>query len=235
MQHFLTLPRTERRIATLAGLLYGTVIVTGISAEFGLRQALITPGDAVATANALAAAPGLHRLSLMADGIMLLCDVALALLLFVLFRAVSPVLAMSAMVLRLLQAVLIAVALLASHSAGKLALAGADPAWVLWLTEMHAEGYDLGLVFFGVNAWVMATLLWQAGAARGLSVLIALTGAVYVGGSAVRFLAPELMDTVTPAYLVAIVAETWFCGWLLWQGLRPVGRVNLAAALPAAA
>lgn len=211
----------EKRAAFWAGLFYVVVIVTGISAEFLIRQPLFGAGDAGSIAAALREHSGLHRLGLMADLVMVLSDVALGLLLFMLFRRSFPALALTAMVFRLVQAVLISVALLLSHAAGLIALENGDPTTVGLLTGLHGDTYDLGLVFFGVNSLIVARLLWGVGAIRVLALLIGASGLVYLTGSGLRFVAPGYYASFEPAYLVAIVAETWLAGWLILYGWSP--------------
>ena len=41
--------KANKRTARIAGLLYLTIIVAGIFAEFFVRQSLVVPGDASAT------------------------------------------------------------------------------------------------------------------------------------------------------------------------------------------
>jgi len=82
---------------------------------------------------------------------------------------------------------------------------------------MHAYGYDLGLIFFGVNCLLTAVLIVQSGfVPRVLGIGIGLSGLVYLSGSILRFLAPELHGIVAPAYVVPLVAETAFGLWLLF-------------------
>jgi hypothetical protein len=68
--------------ARAAGLLYLIIIVLGLFAEIFVRSSIITPGDATATAGSILGAEGLFRAGFLADSIMLLSDVALAVLLF---------------------------------------------------------------------------------------------------------------------------------------------------------
>ena len=77
----------------------------------------------------------------------------------------------------------------------------------------------LGLVFFGISSLATAMLLARAGP-RVLSALIAAAGLVYLAGSGLRILAPALTDSFSPAYLVAIVAETAMTIWLLGFAAR---------------
>jgi hypothetical protein len=220
-------PGTVRKIR-LAGLFYLVIIVAGLGAELGLRGPLIDLTNAHATANAILASPGLFRLAIAADVIMALCDAALAVLLYLILRPVSPALALSALVFRVIQAVLIAANLLALQTAWLL-ISGdwqaADAAAIsLVFLKLHAYGYDLGLVFFGVNSLIMGMLVWRSGIfARAFGAGLAAAGSVYLTGSALRILAPELSDVFAPAYGLAVVTETAFCLRLLSQRPAPEG------------
>ncbi|MBN8186882.1 DUF4386 domain-containing protein [Salipiger thiooxidans] len=204
--------------ARAAGVLYLAIIALGLTSELALRGALVVPGNAAETAARILAAPGLLRASLAADTVMALADVALAVLLYQLLRPVSAPVALAAMVFRLVQAGLIAASLLFQAGA-LLALemqgeAGAATAQLAMALQAH--GYDLGLVFFGVTCLLTGWLLARAGARPALlGWLIAASGLVYIAGSALRFLAPELGAAFEPAYLLPMLAESGFCLWLL--------------------
>lgn len=216
----LTLTNDSARKARLAGLLYLVIIVTGLGAELGLRGPLINSGDADATAAAILAAPGQFRLAIAADLVMALSDAGLAILLYLIFRNLAPGLALSAMVFRLIQTVLIAASLMALVTA-LLVLSRADsivdaPALALVFLDLHAHGYDLGLVFFGVNNLIMGLLVWRSGLfAKVFGAGLALAGLVYLTGSGLRFFVPDLSSAFMPAYGVTILAETAFCIRLL--------------------
>jgi hypothetical protein len=210
------------RKARLAGLLYLIIIVTGLGAELGLRGPLIDLADADATAAAILGAPGQFRLAIAADLVMALSDAGLAILLYLIFRTMAPGLALSAMVFRLIQTVLIGASLLALLTAW-LVLTRADgvadaPALALVFLDLHAHGYDLGLVFFGVNSLIMGLLVWRSGLfAKAFGGGLAVAGLVYLVGSGLRFFAPDLSSAFMPAYGLTILAETAFCLRLLLQ------------------
>ncbi|GGL70808.1 DUF4386 domain-containing protein [Wenxinia marina] len=226
-------PLTARR----AGLLYLVIIVCGLSAELALRGPLVDLADAAGTADAIRAAPGLFRLAIGADIVMALADAALALLLYRLLKPVDAGLALAAMVFRLLQSGLIASGLMFQQAAwlalsGTQDLSGLAPgqaeALAALMLNLHAHGYDLGLVFFGVNSVLTGLLLWRSGfAPRPLGAGLALAGAVYLTGSALRFAAPAAFEAFAPAYGITILAEGAVCLWLLLAGrlirLRPAG------------
>lgn len=204
------------RNARLAGLFYLVIILTGLGAELGLRGPLIDLDNAEATAAAIRSGPGRFRLAIGADLLMTLCDAGLAVLLCLIFRAMVPGLALAAMVFRLIQTVLIAASLMALLTAW-LVLARADgladaPVLALVFLDLHAHGYDLGLVFFGVNSLIMGPLVWRSGLfARVFWAGLACAGLVYLIGSGLRFFAPGMSGAFMPAYGLTILAETAFC------------------------
>ncbi|MGP1276263.1 MAG: DUF4386 domain-containing protein [Caulobacterales bacterium] len=205
-----------------AGLFYLVIIIAGLGAELGLRAPLIDLADAQGTAAAILAAPGQFRLAMAADLVMALCDAGLAILLLLIFRSMAPGLALSAMVFRLIQTVLIAANLMAMQIAwllisGESGIEDAQELALVFL-DLHGHGYDLGLVFFAVNSLIMGVLVWRSGVfSRIFGAGLALAGLVYLTGSALRFFAPELSAAFLPAYAVTILAETAFCIRLLTQ------------------
>lgn len=218
----LTLTNDIAHKARLAGLLYLVIIVTGLGAELGLRGPLIDFGDADATATAILAAPGQFRLAIAADLVMALSDAGLAILLYLIFRTMARGLALSAMVFRLIQTVLIAASLMALLTAS-LVLTRAEgltdaSTLALVFLDLHAHGYDLGLVFFGVNSLIMGLLVWHSGLfAKVFGAGLAVAGLVYLTGSGLRFFAPDLSSAFMPTYGVTILAEMAFCMRLLLQ------------------
>ncbi len=215
---------SPQRYARMAGGLYLVIIVFGIWSEVFVRASLIVPGDAAATAGNIVAAEGLFRASFAADSIMALCDVALAVLLYVLLRPVNGTLALVAAALRLTQTAVIAVNLL-HHYAALMLLNGADysaafppqqlNALVALALEVHAHGYDLGLIFFGFSCLVLGYLIARSGYfPRVLGWLVMAAGAAYLAGSYTLFLFPDQAETVSPIYVVPLISEVALCLWL---------------------
>ncbi len=216
--------------ARLTGAFYLVIIIGGLFAELGVRQRLIVPGDVAATAANLAAREGLFRLGLAGDLAAFLADVAVAALLYVLLRPAGRTLAAAAAAFRLTGTAIYAGNLL--HMLGALQAVGgsASPAafepaqrreLMQFHLDLHAQGYDLGLVFFGVHCLLLGWLLWRSVRFPGvLGVLMAVAGAVYLAGSFTLFLAPSRSGAVEPAYFAAFAGELAFCGWLLVRGVR---------------
>lgn len=206
-----TLPIPPQQ-ARLAGLFYLIIILCGVGSEVALRGPLIDLGSAERTMQAISEETMRFRLSILADVVMAVADAALAVLLFLMLRPVSAGLALGALVFRLLQSGLIAAGLLNLQAA----LVVGDAGLALSFISLHAYGYDLGLIFFGVNCLLTAVLVINSGfVPRILGFGIGLSGLVYLTGSILRFAAPDLHGLIAPAYVVPLIAETAFCLWLL--------------------
>lgn len=217
--------------ARVAGLLYLVVIVGGIFAEFVVRQGAIVSGDATRTASNVLGSETLFRLGFAVDLVVVVCDVALALLFFVLLRPVSESLALLATFFRLAQAAMLAVIALAHFAAlvvlsdlGYLDAFTSDQvdAVALALFDVRSYGYDVALVFFGVSLLLLGYLVHRSGyLPRVLGILLVLGGLGYLVDSFVSFLAPSLDSEIAVVLVPAVVAEVSLALWLLVKGVRP--------------
>jgi len=215
--------------ARMAGVLYLIIIVLGIWSEAFVRSSLFVPDDPMGTTANIIGAEGLFRLSMAADAVMVIADVALAAALFLLLRPVSAPLALTAMLFRLIQAAIIGMNLLNQDAAlaiinGGATLAAFEGAELDALASLslvlHGDGYDIGLIFFGVNSLLTGALLYMSGYfPKTLGLLIAAAGVVYLTGSFLVLLAPELAGPFSMAYALPLLAETAFCLWLLIRGV----------------
>jgi len=224
-------PRSWVVSARVAGALYVVVIVFGIFAEVAVRSRLIVDGDAQETAANINDSETLFRLGFAADLVVFLCDVALAVLLYFLFRPVSRVLSLLAAAFRLTQTAIIGVNLLNMFGA-LLILTDAEylgafderqsEALSLLMLDLHQYGYTLGLTFFGMSTVIIGYLALSSGCIpRVLGALLCLAGLGYVADSVAFFLVPGYDGSVSPILLApAIVGEVWFAFWLLFKGHR---------------
>ncbi|QFT80596.1 hypothetical protein FIU89_08230 [Roseovarius sp. THAF27] len=208
----MTATHDDLRLVRLAGALYLVIILCGLTAELVLRGPLLA-GSPEEVARALDAGIAQLRLSFLADTVMLLADMALALVFFSLLRHISAPLALAAMVFRLGQAVLIGASLMALGSV-PMVLADA-PRLAVHMTDLHAIGYDVGLILFAVNSAIMSVLLWRSAVPNVIAGGIAAAALVYAAGSLARLVVPGWVDVIEPAYVVPMVAESALCLWLL--------------------
>lgn len=216
--------------ARIAGLLYLLIIVFGVFSEAVIRSNLIVKGDAAATAANILANQALFRAGFAADIIMLLSDVAIAVLFYVLLKPVSRVLAMTAAAFRLTQAAVLGFNLLNYYSS-LLLLNGSEytsafgtrqsNALAMLFLDMHSHGYDLGLIFFALSSLILGYLVIRSGYFPGLlGYGLMAAAAVYLVGSCMRFLLPAYASYIAPVYIVPLIAELAFCLWLLVKGIR---------------
>ncbi len=212
-----------QRTLTSAGAVYVAIIVLGIGGEVALRAPLIGDNAAETAAN-ITAAPSMLTLSILADALMVVFDVALTALLAVLLAPVSFTLAALIVAFRLIQAAVLSSNLLLLQAATLGPIEQMHDA----LTR-HAYGYDLGLLFFGVATVLtaMAMRSWHV-VPNWLSPLLGAAGLVYIMGSLLRIVAPELYEIFVLAYLVPVVAETAFAITLLAAGLRRSAKIHVA-------
>jgi len=79
----------NKKIARLAGFLWLMMIVFGLFAQIGVRDRIIAPGDAAATANVIAANAFLFRLGFVSDLAMMICYLLTPLAFFKLVSTVN--------------------------------------------------------------------------------------------------------------------------------------------------
>jgi hypothetical protein len=225
--------RPQRKLARVAGLLYLIIIIAGIFAEFIVRQSLIVPGDATATANNIMASEMLFRAGIAADLLMIMADVALALVFYILFKPVSNGLALLAAFFRLAQATILGINLLNLFFALGI-LSGADFLTVFGADQLHAFsmlflnahniGYSIGLVFFGINLLILGYLVFKSGYfPKIIGILLVAASLGYLIDSFAKVLLPNYGEyqaifdlvVVTPAF----IAELSLALWLLVKGV----------------
>ena len=223
--------------ARVAGLGYLVIIATGIFAEVVVRGSLIVSGDAAATAANITASEGLFRSGLAAELVMLTADVVVAFALFVLFEGVSRGLAILAAFFRLAHAAVVGANLLNLYIPllllGDATYMGAfEPAQLHALVsvylDLHAYGYALGLVFFGVHCLALSSLVLRSGfVPRALGVLLTVAGVGYLVDTFGRTLLTDYAAWETlfgiVVFVPAVVAELSFALWLTVKG-GSIGR-----------
>ena len=222
-----TSPRT---LARVAGLLYLVIFVCALFSELVVRQRLIEPGDAAATAEAIAGSEGLFRVGFLADLVAFSADVATGILIYVLLRPVSRTLALLATGFRLVQSAVLGMNLLNQLMAIVILDDAADLSafdqgqiedLVLLSMNAHTYGYLIALVFFAFHLLIIGYLVWRSGfLPRTLGALLALAGVGYLVDSLMFFLIPGYEGAASPLVLApAIVAEAGLILWLLIKGV----------------
>ena len=229
-----TLDRSFLPYLRAAGVGYLVIIVTGLFAEFFVRGNLIVPGDAGATAANILASQSLMRVGLAGELVMLVCDVMVALALYVIFEPVSRSLALLAAFFRVVHAAVVGVNLLNNWMPLALLtrpgfLSVFEPAQLhalaLLFLDAHAYGYVIGLAFFGIHCLVLGYLALRSRfVPRVLGVLLLAASFGYLVDSLGRTLLADY-DEVASIFGVivlvpALVGELSFCVWLLVRGAK---------------
>ncbi|HBK92126.1 MAG TPA: DUF4386 domain-containing protein [Parvularcula sp.] len=219
---------SPRSSARLAGLIYLIVISGGGFAEAFVRQRLLAPGDAHATAAAIRANEPLMRLAFAADMIPLLLNMLLAAILYQLFKAVSERGALTA-VFFVLASSAVQAAAMAFHFASLVVL-GASPALSAFdaaqleqlsylFLRLHAHAYTIALLFFGGGALTIGFLLLGSKfMPRLLGLLMCLAGLCYLTNSMLYFVAPEFASIAI--LLPALLGEGGLTLWFLIVGVN---------------
>jgi hypothetical protein len=222
-----TSPQTYARIV---GLLYLFIIVAALFGEAYARGSLIVHGDATATAHNLLASETLFRAGTAAELLTCVCDVTVAILLYLLLQPVSRSWSLVAAAQRLVFVAVYACAKL-FLLATVLLLDGSDFLKTFrpdqlhslaYLTlRLHDAGYGLSLIFFGVHCLLLGYLIYRAGyLPRTLGVLLVIAGVGYLINSFVDILAPTFGRNLFPWILLpAFFAELGLCLWLLVKGV----------------
>jgi len=218
-----------QRAARLAGLLYLIVIAGGIVAELLVRERMVVPFDAPATANNILANEQLFRWGFASDLIALLCVVPLILLLYELLKDANRHVALTAVFFSLIGTAIQSMALL-GHFA-PLILLKRGPALGVPLELLRAQtymalqlqgiGYAVALVFFGGTMVMRGYLILRSAIVpRVIGGALVIEGIAYWINSFVNFLAPGFASRALALLMVTGLAEVALCLWLLVMGVN---------------
>lgn len=216
--------------ARLGGLLYLIIIVIGVLGESVIRNGLIVPHDAAATAANILRSEFLWRVGVASQMFLLLCAVGLTFIFYELLRPVNQKLAVLVVFFGLVS--------LAVESIGALALGNVltpllaakhlnlDPAQLHALAYLsiieHGHAFGIALMFFGVEILIVGHLIRKSAYLPSwLGVLMQLGGLCYLINSFARVLFPSVAGLLFPAILLpALIGESAFCLWLLFKGVN---------------
>lgn len=219
-------PRTTVRLAALFYLL----IAAAAAVAHGYAPAqLIVAGDVAATIDNIAANTPLFRLGIVAEYVVLLSEVALCVLLYILFRPVNVALALTMASFRLVMTAIhganmlnqFVVLNLSGESATVALLAsGQRDALVQVFLDAYSAGFAIGIVFLVPHVFLLAYLVLASGFLPRLLGLVLLAAACgYLFDSAALLALPGYTETPTVLALLIACAEVAFPLWLLVKGV----------------
>jgi hypothetical protein len=227
--------RSIKNTAHWAGWFYLVIFVSGIAAEFFVRSSLFVAGDAAATATNIVSSPGALRWGILADLLMIISDIVVALLFYQLLKEVNQLLAALSAAFRFAQAVVLAanllnlyivVAMLGGDSYLSAVPAAQINALALFFAQLHGTGYALALLFFAVSLILVGLLVLRSERfpkVLGIMLIIAAFG--YTADTIARTVLVSYADVAhifdTAVFLPAFVAELAMVLYLIVRGVRP--------------
>jgi Domain of unknown function (DUF4386) len=224
---------SEKRLARIAGSLYLVVAVLGGFAELFVRSQIVVPGDAAATADNIRESATLFRLGFVSDLVQATFFLFTAMALYLLLRHVNELVARAMVVIVAVSVAIICLNLLNQYEAlqvatGEASLSGAvgSDALAALFTDMHANGYLIAQMFFGLWLLPLGYLVYRSGyVPKVLGVLLVVGCAGYLVDLFTHFLAPEVAESLEPLVVApAAIGELSLVVWLLVRGVRVAER-----------
>lgn len=222
---------SPKRLARIAGLLYLGLLVFMAPPALVVRDGVRVPGDAAATAANVAEQATLFRLGFVSDLVGITLYLLLGMALYLLLRHVNGTVAAALVLFVALGTAIYSVNLL-NHLAALTAATdgGAD---ALFFLDLHARGYDVAQVYFGLWLLPLGYLALKSGYfPRPLGILLMVAAGTHLVEVLTHFLFPDLGEAaILVIQIPAIVAEFWMLGYLLIKGVRvPDARLAKPAA-----
>jgi len=235
-----TLETSPQVLARIAALLYLVVISAGIIAQMVIGGQIIVDGDAAATANNILAQKDLFELGFTFYLIEMTCQIAQAVLFYILLKPVNRNVALLAMVfflvgctIKTLSRLFYIAPLLVLGSSPYLTIFSAEQlqALALLLLNVNNQAAGMALAFFGVSTFLNGYLIFRSAfLPRILGVLSMLGGLGWL-----TFLYPSLGNQLFMyLILLGLIGSVSLIVWLLAKGVN-VEKWNEASRLQSAA
>jgi Domain of unknown function (DUF4386) len=216
--------------ARVGGWLYAVIFVmAGLS--MNLESKLIVSDDPAATAHHIVASLSQWRIATASELVMFSCDIALALIFYILLRPVNANLALLAALFRFAEATIGSINVI-WHAAPVFLLGSTgylkavEPQTLQTLAYVSLRLYDYGfaiaLIPFGLSCFLLGYLIFASTyLPRTLGVLMMIAGACYVINSFALVAAPGIASaTFIAMFAFGFPAELGLCLWLIIMGVN---------------
>jgi hypothetical protein len=221
-----------KNLARVGGLLYLAVAIAGGFSEY-VRTSNTVAGDAAATAANVASHTTLFQIAFATDLADLPLFLAVAIVMYVIFRPINRAIALAMLVLNAVSAPIQGLNMLSHGAVILLATqpqfaAISSPTLVLFLLDMHRVGYLIAQIFFGLYLLPLGYLVYRSGyLPRAIGAILMAGSAAYVAGVATSFAAIGFESTIATYFgLVGGLAELVFLVWLLVRGVNTAASSN---------
>jgi hypothetical protein len=217
---------SEKRLARIAGSLYLVVALLGGFAELYVRARTVVPGNAADTADNIRASATLFRLGFASDLVQATFFLFTAMALYLLLRHVNELVARAMVVIVAVSVAIICLNLLNQYMALQVATGEGSDALAGLFADMHAAGYLIAQIFFGLWLLPLGYLVYRSGFfPRAIGVLLAIGCFGYLADTFVQFLAPGIAESIEPFVVApAALGELSLVVWLLVKGVQVVER-----------
>ena len=220
-------PERVQHYAKAVGVLLLITMFAGFFGEVYAPGRIVVSGDAAATAGHVVAMNGLFRLGFAAYLVEAVCDIALAMLFYVLLAPVNRHLSLLAAFFGLVSTAVFAGGELFYFAPSLLTgdaayLKAFTPAQLEALTHLSLRLYTLAsgifMMFYGVAMLIRGVLIYRSRyLPRALGAIVAIAGAGFISNNLLVVLAPGYAsDFLLLPMFVSILALT---GWMLVRGV----------------
>lgn len=225
------------KLAKTAGILYLLIVIFGLIAQIFVRDNLVDYGNATITANNILNSESWYRFGFISELMMLICDVCVAVILYIILKETNKNLAILSTAFRLSSIIILSVTAL-SHYAALSFLGGSEylnvfspeqlNAFALFSVKIHGVGYNICLLFFGIHLVLLGILINKSVILpRFIGVLLVIGGCCYVFNSFIWFQFPGWVKYFYPFIILPSAIGEWiFCFYLILKGLKVVPPQN---------
>lgn len=226
-----SLEYSPKAYSKLVAIMMAITMVAGGFGEIYAPTMLLVPNDATATANNIIASELFYRVSFFAYLVEAMCDITIAMALFILLRPVHRNLALLALLFRVLSTATFAVSAF-FYFAPSLILNNAEymnsftPEQINALSLLFFNFYSLGggvfSIFYGIASVIFGILIYRSDYLPNfLGILLAIAGMGFVANSLLIVVAPFY---ATSAFFLPMLLTNFV--FIFWFSLRGVDSDN---------
>lgn len=222
---------SSKKLARLAGLLFLILAITGVFAEFFVRQKLFVPQDPAATAQNIIENQFLFRLGFVSDLLMSTAFFVYAFILYLVFKRVNKHISLFMLLCVVISVAMFCQNMLNQYSALEiLSKSSYSTSFVdqqlqalsSYYLTIHTKGYFINQIFYGLYLFPLGYMIFKSKLIPAIIGIFLMLGCIGdLVDFVVYFLYPNtesiLLNNVT---LPADMGEISLCLWLLIMGVK---------------